>query len=203
MTQLFKVTKVRFHACIHDYEYLCDWIKVYVSGRSWGLEKAHHLVSVVPISDINFIHNKVLFARSPMLTSTRCTISYQTHKKNMLSLDDIMLNGNNTYARPRRIFVVVTVVLYPLFFEGLDVVIWLHTIHLSFYYITNLMIHFTKNTFYRKMIHTCWKYEFPELIEFISFECHDIFHLVENGFLTKYVKWCLDITTQNNQYGNK
>ena len=103
MTQLFKVTKVRFHACIHDYEYLCDWIKVYVSGRSWGLEKAHHLVSVVPISDINFIHNKVLFARSPMLTSTRCTISYQTHKNNMLSLDDIILNGNNTYARPRRI----------------------------------------------------------------------------------------------------
>ena len=168
MTQLFKVTKVRFHACIHDYEYLCDWIKVYVSGRSWGLEKAHHLVSVVPISDINFIHNKVLFARSPMLTSTRCTISYQTHKNNMLSLDDIMLNGNNTYARPRRIFVVVTVVLYPLFFEGLDVVIWLHTIHLSFYCITNLMIHCTKNTFYRKMIHTCWKYEFPELI-FIHF----------------------------------
>ena len=52
---------------------------------------------------IYFIHNKVLFARSLMLTSTRCTISYQTHKNNMLSLDDIILNGNNTYARPRRI----------------------------------------------------------------------------------------------------
>ena len=66
-----------------------------------------------------------------------------------------------THMQDHVVFVVVTVVLYPLFFEGLDVVIWLHTIHLSFYYITNLMIHFTKNTFYRKMIHTCWKYEFP------------------------------------------
>ena len=61
----------------------------------------------------------------------------------MLSIDDIMLNGNNTYARPRRRHSC----LYPMFFEGLDVVVWLHTMRLSFYYITNLMIHFTKNTF--------------------------------------------------------
>ena len=69
-----------------------------------------------------------------------------------------------THMQDHVVIVVVTVVLYPLFFEGLDVVFWLHTIHLSFYCITNLMIHCTKNTFYRKMIHTCWKYEFPELI---------------------------------------
>ena len=64
------------------------------------------------------------------------------HENNMLSIDDIMLNGNNTYARPRRRHC-----LYPPFFEGLDVVVWLHTMRLSFYSITNLMIHFTKNTF--------------------------------------------------------
>ena len=75
------------------------------------------------------------------------------------------------------------------FFEGLDVVIWLHTIHLSFYCITNLMIHCTKNTFYRKMIHTCWKYEFPELIfiHFIWISWYLPFSK-KNCFLTYYTK---------------
>ena len=65
----------------------------------------------------------------------------------MLSMDDILSNGNNTYARPRRRRHCCC--LYPLFFEGLDVVVWLLAMRLSFFlllYYQTLMIHFTKRS---------------------------------------------------------